>query len=224
MYNSRQIQCMQAIGLVPWVRRAAGAEAVPTQARPMPQALPSTRQASADTLQAQTAPLEVEAAALKVAPLIANPPVPTSATDQSTDHFVVCSGDTESALLLIFDNRDGASSWPLSKADDALLDGMLRAIGMSKAAVCSCAMLQDSAIQGQSLQALCQSPRKHFLYFGGEVIAADATDPIAMTQVTPDGVLDGWRLPSLAMLRNVPQRKRQAWITLKLLRSALDHN
>ncbi|MEE9332489.1 MAG: hypothetical protein V3U65_00165 [Granulosicoccaceae bacterium] len=180
---------MQAIGLVPWVRRTANAAAV----------------------QDQDTPVLLEAEASH-----------TSEGDQTSDQLVLCSGETESALLLIFDNRDGSNSWPLSKADDALLDGMLRAIGMSKATVCSCALLQDASVQGQtSLQTLCQPPRKHFLYIGGEAIAADTIDPIAMTQAAPGGVIDGWRIPSLAMLREAPQRKRQAWVTLKQLRSAL---
>ena len=167
---------MQAIGLVPWVRRTADAKAV------------------------------------------------------SDDQSVVVSGETDSTLLLIFDVRDGGA-WPLSEADDALLDGMLRAIGMSKATVCSCAILQDASMQGKSglpsaglpsaLKTLCQTPRKRFLYFGGEAIAADVIDPMPMTQASNDGEIDGWRLPSLAMLRETPQRKRQAWITLKKLRSAL---
>ena len=233
MYNSRQIHCMQAIGIVPWVRRTA--ERSPAERSP------------AEVLQAQDAYVAVEAIDVLTADAVAQgalAPVnaaltpaaqaPKNVTEQLTDQLVVCSGDTESTLLLIFDNRDGASSWPLSKEDDALLDGMLRAIGMSKAAVCSCAMLQDASVQGESglpsaglpstLSMLCHSPRKRFLYFGGRAFAADVIDPVPMTQPTPDGVLDGWSLPSLAVLRNAPQRKRQAWITLKQLRSALDHN
>ena len=201
MYSSRQIQCMQAIGLVPWVRRTADMQAVPQPAAPKPAA--SAQQLTADTLL-----------------------LSSSNTD---DQLVVCAGDTDSALLLIFDTRSSASSWPLSKADDALLEGMLRAIGLTKASVCSCAFLQSSNEQGQSLQALCQAPRKRFLYFGGETIAEDTIVPIPMTQSRMtdgviDGVIDGWCLPSLATLREAPARKRHAWITLKQLRSALDHN
>ena len=203
MFTPRQIQCMEAIGLVPWVRRTAA------------------------TVQA-TGVMQADVAA-KRADVVSQPVAPVQATNnQATGQIVVCGGDTTSPLLLIFDTRDGESSWPLSKLDDILLDGMLRAIGLSKASVCSCAIMADASKQGQSMQvqplpSLCHAPRIRFLYFGGEAILADETDPIPATQSAPDGVLDGWHLPTLAMLREEPQRKRQAWLTLKQLRSALDH-
>ncbi len=207
---------MQAIGLVPWVRRVSPTDDVVREA---------TIPVAAATTPSEPTPVAPPPAALTAA--LQKPAQDSSAnvSDQTIGQLVACSGDTESPLLLIFDNRDGTTTWPLSKEDDALLDGMLRAIGMSKSAVCSCAMLQDASVQGQqSLEALCQPPRKRFLYFGGEVIAADEHKPIPMIQAAFASELNGWQLPSLATLREAPQRKRQAWITLKLLRSALDNN
>jgi len=204
MYSPRQIQSMQAIGLVPWVRRTAGA--------------------TPEVIQQADVATAVENTVLEAPQL--TPPVPqtsANASDHSTEQFVVCSGDMESSVLLIFDIRNGEGSWPLLKEDDALLQGMLRAIGFSKASVCSCAMLEGAT---ENLSVLCQAPRQYFLYFGGETIAPNTTAPVAMTQAIKDSdtELAGWRLPSLHTLREAPQRKRHAWITLKQLRSALDHN
>ena len=205
MYNSRQIQCMEAIGLVPWVRRTADAQIL-----------------------AEQADASLQPASSPVNSLSPTAGIPITAKEQSDDQAVVVSGDTKSALLLIFDLQDGGA-WPLNKEDDALLEGMLRAIGMSKALVCSCAILQDAPVlsaerPSASLQSLCQSPRKRFMYFGGDAIAADTVDPIPMSQAATDSALDGWRLPTLAKLREEPLRKRHAWVTLKKLRSSLDHN
>gem|GEM_PF-6270512 len=218
---------MQAIGLVPWVRRGTSQQLQAETAQgdvvvASHEALTTTQQSAPASSVAPQSQASVQASAQSLGELTA-----------------WVSGGLDSAVLLVFDTRDDGTSWPLSKADDALLDGMLRAIGLSKSTVCSCAIggdPSDSASgdpsQGQSLASLCDAPRQYCLVFGstltGNEISEDALEPVSISQSSVDGApvftLGGWQLPTLAALRAAPQRKRQAWITLKQLRSSLDQH
>lgn len=169
VYSARQVRCMEAIGLVPWVRRCAV------------QAAPVARASAAELSE-----------------------------DQTSESTPLLTGNLNAKILLVF------THWPLDKPDSALLDGMLRAIGLSSADVCFVSI--DSA---SDLNSLTLTPTlKHFLFFGSADVAEDDTHPIAL-EISNDQ-LNGWQLPSLSTLRKQPQRKRQAWITLKSLRSSLD--
>ncbi len=185
VYSSRQVHCMRAIGLVPWVRRASGEQVV---------AQAITAQTTTTTT--HTAPVDA---------------VQVNAVQAATVHLEL-QGNLDAKLMLIF------PSWPLDRADDALLDGMLRAIGLSKSEVCTSVV----KVRADLASAIVEPPRSHFLYFGSSDIPDTATEPMSIG--LGDGQLVGWQLPSLATLRDQPLRKRQAWITLKHLRSVLDQH
>jgi DNA polymerase III psi subunit len=159
---------MEAIGLVPWVRR-------------------TNQEQQAEV--ATTAEPNIE---------------------HDTKSAPVLQGNLNAKLLLAF------THWPLEQADSALLDGMLRAIGLSLSDVCTVSV--DSVTELDTLS--IAPPLTHGLFFGSTQVAKDAIEPSTME--LRNDQLNGWQLPSLATLREQPQRKRQAWITLKSLRASLD--
>lgn len=240
-YDSRQLHCLKAMGIVPWILRG---EATPE--------VSVATVAEAGASLPETPFSDVAASAVT-----ANDPVlvpelktrPVAAFQFPDDQAALASGlagcplsvvhrrgvsPSESALkgrvILILESKHTSSSipidgyvWDLEKDEEQLLLAMLRSIGLAENDLCrtvpalSGQSMEDAGGAASVAQLHRQLPRLVLLLLN----RFDPADTPAHHRLDGGAGVVGWRLPHPAVLLANPERKREAWEVLKAVRQTL---
>lgn len=208
-YTARQIHCLEAMGIVPWVSRSSAAESI-NESHP-----------AEDNLLAQRP--------------LAKLPEPPNSESLPPDQWLA------SQALSVFSHRGarlsslGASSAmvvvvsvvsdpsvdkaPLDSRAAQLLDLMMRAIDISRAQFCTCAIGKPgvtSSAEGPMLSSVCSSSTRAIL-----LLDPSPVQPVQFSVAINNATLPVWSLLHPDSLLQNPEHKRHAWETLKALQRAL---
>jgi len=247
-YSQSQLRALAGMGLVPWVLRdgtghqpieTAVEEAIEEAVDPTPEqdvrqdveraGTVSDIPASSDAYTGDTCPDEHD---LLQTPLVAIP--------FRGRHCSQLGNPDASLLILVEAISTQQNHYPFESADAKIFEDMLRSIAWRRQDVCL-AVLPPSLQQqtqslfvvdepGPSVADLVRSPRDAVLLFRLQLPETHNTDELKITlapadngnQQTAAGVGKfAWQLPHPALLRESPDRKRQAWEVLKAARTAL---
>ncbi len=155
-------------------------------------------------------------------------------------------GNPDASLLILVEAiSTQQSQYPFEPADAKVFEDMLRAISWRRQDVCLAVvqpMAQGSLVadeQGACVADLIRSPRDAVLFFGLQVPQTQNVDELLVsmshthkadaestgeqnnTDTPSQSSLRAWQLPHPALLRESPDRKRQAWEVLKAARARL---
>lgn len=203
-YTQSQLQCLRGMGLVPWVERVQLLEQNTQQApAPIPQptatALPEAQQ---DFMQT---------------PLLAMP---------FRGQLCTQLGKSDSPLLILVEALSlSQSQYPFEPADAKLFDDMLRSIAWRRQDTCLGVLepsVQSLALNDEPaamVSHLCKTHRDVALVFKLQLPDTESADELSIELNRPG--LKAWQLPHPSLLRESPQRKRQAWNVLKAARALL---
>ena len=223
-YTQSQLQCLRGMGLVPWIDRVQVQEQSPmltleashelepesTQA-PLSEtaSTPKTPHSVNDSAQAQQDLLQV--------PLLAMP---------FRGQLCTQLGKSDSPLLILVEALSlSQSQYPFEPTDAKLFDDMLRSIGWRRQDTCLGVLepnVQSLALNdepGAVVSQLCKTHRDVALVFKLRLPDTDNVDDLSIELNRPG--LKAWQLPHPSLLRESPQRKRQAWNVLKTARAFL---
>ena len=217
-FNARQVHCLRAMGLVPWVNRNVTDSATSNNSvqatelsSVVTDAQPSDSNALADWLLRQ--PLQV-----------------FSLRGRS----VTCFGNSQASVLIITESEDShTGDNPFAAADVELLDNILRSIGLLRKDinVCSIDSLEpEPECQAPGMQKVNEAwhaEHRIALFFTKNPVCIDAQYQHEFTSDQPTHSahpLIGWRLPHPALLRSDPLLKRHAWNVLKIARKVLQQH
>jgi len=238
-YTQSQLRCLKAMGIVPWVEHSVVQSDDATTLRDaivVAEAQPVTASQNADqgVMQGekmdQTAEHQQDTLATQHESTPGVEPVdfmqtPLVEIPFRGKHCTQLGKDDAMLLILVEANSTQQNQYPFEPADARIFDDMLRAIAWRRQDVCL-AVLPPSAApslfvddNAPRVSDLCKPHRDAVLVFRQSV--PDHTNPDELTvPLTRKGML-AWQLPHPALLRESPQRKRQAWNVLKAARARL---
>lgn len=236
-YDARQLRCLSAMGLTPWVAVRPVRTVLGPGARTAPEAV-----AAPDMPAVPEVPDIPEVPAAPDVPAIAPPPespaaaASTAAPSRPDPHVlldrpvaafvrrgatVLETGDA-SARVLIFVDRDPASADPAASPLEgdaaALLQLMLRSIELERGDVSLCLPAPTPESAGATVGELLGRTRRTVLWLVHDPEASGALEPDAALRAAGTAA---WRLPHPALLLERPALKREAWRTLKAVRRRL---
>jgi uracil-DNA glycosylase len=207
-YTQSQLQCLRGMGLVPWVERVPATETNPTE-------IPDL--VSEQQPQAAVAPVPEAEHDFMHTPLLAMP---------FRGQLCTQLGKKDSPLLILVEALSlSQSQYPFEPADAKLFDDMLRSIAWRRQDTCLGVLepsTQSLALNDEPaavVAQLCQTHRDVALVFRLQLPDTESVDDLAIDFNRPG--LKAWQLPHPSLLRNSPQRKRQAWNVLKAARALL---
>ena len=135
-------------------------------------------------------------------------------------------GNRDALLLILVEaNSTQQTQYPFEPADAKLFDDMLRAIAWRRQDVCLGVLPPVSApslfVDSNTplVSDLCKPHRDAVLLFRQSVPDTHDTDDLLVPLARADML--AWQLPHPALLRDSPERKRQAWHVLKAARARL---
>lgn len=208
-YSARQIHCLERMGIVPWI--------CSTQSGILPAVQSDTGEVVA--LPAATTPGNIDELCYWL-------------PAQQLIHFdyrgtvAHCVGQPEAQLLVVCEASTSAklADVPLSREESQLFDLMMRAIELNRSHVCLCAVggaeggpaeqIQDR----QSVSDLCTSQTRAVLFFSQSVDDESSGGSAGRFDSPP---VPFWRITHPGQLLVNPQRKREAWESLKAIRALL---
>jgi len=227
-FTQNQLQCLHGMGLVPWIERVQN---------PVPDATPEAT-VTADT--------ETVAAGFQIPEA---PNVETHLSKPQTQELQIATrpqdfmqtpllampfrgqlhtqlGKNDSPLLILVEALSlSQSQYPFEPADAKLFDDMLRSIAWRRQDTCLGVLEpndQSLALDDEPaalVSTLCKPHRDVALVFRLQLPDTENVDDLTMELGRPG--LKAWQLPHPSLLRESPQRKRQAWNVLKTARAFL---
>ena len=234
-YSQSQLRCLAGMGLVPWVLRDSPQAAAQlsdnhaenTDAETLVAVLTQTHEAPAVEIPAVTAPVSqisntlTDIDVLLQTPLIAIPFRGRPCTQL---------GNPDASLLILVEAvSTQQKQYPFEPADARVFEDMLRAIAWRRQDVCLAVLppTNNASLiteeQGNTVADLCRAPRDAVLFFRQQLPRSLHPDELILPvgEKTGRDTMACWQLPHPALLRESPDRKRQAWEVLKAARSKL---
>ena len=227
-YTQSQLQCLRGMGLVPWVDRVQLQEQSPL---PRSEAKPELELES-ESISKLAEPLESASESMSK---IAATHTPLAQPDFMHVPLLampfrgqLCTqlGKSDSPLLILVEALSlSQSQYPFEPTDAKLFDDMLRSIGWRRQDTCLGVLepnVQSLALNdepGAVVSQLCKTHRDVALVFKLRLPDTDNVDDLSIELNRPG--LKAWQLPHPSLLRESPQRKRQAWNVLKTARAFL---
>jgi len=223
-YTQSQLQCLRGMGLVPWVERVHTQEQdlAPTPEPNQTLTPESNQTAKPAVLPEQALPRTATTGSgveqdIMQTPLLAMP---------FRGQLCTQLGKKDSPLLILVEALSlSQSQYPFEPADAKLFDDMLRSIAWRRQDTCLGVLepsTQSLALNDEPaavVAQLCQTHRDVALVFRLQLPDTESVDALAIDFNRPG--LKAWQLPHPSLLRNSPQRKRQAWNVLKAARALL---
>lgn len=202
-YTARQLQSLNALGLVPWVVKNS-ASSQPESATTIVPVSDSTAVAAGNGI-SSTEPLDLDELGAWL-------------SEQALAQFTYRSktldriGKEDAPVLLIMDEL------PLPDSQGRLLNDMLRAIELDPRDACLvCLDVAESLVPTATVQSVTHAGTRAVLYFSDLHVSAQPH----YTSAFKFDSRCAWCLPTLKKLQQQPQLKRQAWNSLKELQGAL---
>lgn len=203
MYTARQLHCLDAMGMVPWVQRSHTRE------------LPVDNTAVNEPVANVPMPVELDK-------------LQTWLGQQPLAAFVVAgrarsvTGPEDASLLVVVQPEQGASQQALDGDASRLFDLMMRAIGLSRQHLRLCALSGDPRNADVTVSDACNLNTKAVLLMQ-QNWEVDSTDTGTHAE---HGRLDFthaplWRIPHPDVLLRHNRLKRHAWQALKALQRVL---
>jgi len=239
LYTMRQLHCLKAMGLVPWVERH-GLTSVSASEHPVERVRDGSELADvqATNLSDGGAPAQQKSAARvddiesRGASLVYPDDVNALATwlpQQALAEFdhrgtvKTGLGNADAPILVIMDQPAlQAEEQPLAQSDANLLDNMLQAISLSRRDIYLCSLVASAEANCTVLSELEHADCRAVLLFVSALGAQE--DAAAHRFAFGTAGFPAWRLPHPMLLQREPLRKRQAWNVLKALRTELAAN
>ncbi|MFK7893211.1 MAG: hypothetical protein AB8B63_20520 [Granulosicoccus sp.] len=211
-FTTRQVYCLERMGIVPWVLKASVAASNHT--------VPAGAVASvAAELAASAVPDEF---AVFMPWLADQSLLEFTYRGVSTAH----TGARDAPLLVISEaEHKSAEGVPFDTDQSALFDLMMQAIGLNRTHCCLCAVsgagdAPCAAPDAVSIPELCSQQTRAVIYFSRQF---RETLPASEQQgLLPSPSVPLWRIPHPALLLANPQLKRLAWESLKAIKSTLE--
>ncbi len=229
-YSPSQLRCLEGMGMVPWVSRAY----LPADdAVELANAIAQTEQvlAPAPEIPEPVATPNEVAVAMSAVPV---PNVNQEPVDLMDTVLVEipfrgqrCTqlGKADAPLLILVEAVSTAQKqYPFEPADAKIFEDMLRAIAWRRQDVCLGVLppaAQSSLLEqtGPCVRDLCQPHRDAVLMFKQHLPESIDANDLVVPLERP-GMM-AWQLPHPSLLRESPNRKRQAWNVLKAARARL---
>lgn len=249
-YTNRQLQCLDAMGIVPWVLRdttsnplvsisgattTAVSEAVSTDTAESELAVVSPDAASSADLAAPGG--SISSLPADLAELSAALPGKAITALNIRGNWQNSLGSLDASVLVVVQPpTDSAviAELPLSNQEAQLFEQMLRAIGLTRKDITQCVLQtasEDTVAGGGEAVAAMESATVETLSGGSVRAVLLLQSDIGESEVAAEhqfafgsASIPAWRLPHPARLLSEPMRKRQAWQILKAVRCVLAAN
>lgn len=244
-YTPLQVRVLSGMGIVPWIKRSdTSAAELLAVVQSAEQAIVSSAQTyhhgnppadvhikpqsdlTAKTDQLPVATATIAAAATidvgPVASLMQTPLVEIPFRGQRCSQL----GKADAPLLVLVEAvSQQQNQYPFESTDAKLFDDMLRAIAWRRQDVCLAVLPPSNqadliaADDGPRVADLCKPHRDAVLLFRHTMPDSLNADELVVPMERTS--MMAWQLPHPALLRESPQRKRQAWNVLKAARARL---
>ena len=242
-YTESQLQCLAGMGLVPWVLRddiaQAQSQAVAVQAQtdaPAKTNAPAIAETSKAEQASELAPSSIQSPQAEAVAAIPSVGIGLTSEDDFLQtplvaipfrgRFCTQLGNPDASFLILVEAiSNQQAQYPFEPSDAKIFEDMLRAIAWRRQDVCLAVLppsKQASLVpsdQSATVAELCRVPRDAVLLFRHEL--SETLNPEELLVPMKNDRLHAWQLPHPALLRESPNRKRQAWEVLKAARARL---
>lgn len=212
LFTKPHKQYLEAMGLVPWVRRDTKLEAVPGELVEREEIVESIEVAKeAEVARTTESAIEIDQNGV------------IESIYRGSKALV--HGEPTASLLWIFEAAPGQTDLTLDAADNRLVLDMLKAIGLDERSVARCLVsTATTPITQSSIDAICHSadlPLSACLKVVAESPDITSDDQADSRLSTEPSAVPVWRIPHPSWIQQEPALKRRAWNVLKAVRTAL---
>ena len=198
-FTVKHKQYLEAMGLVPWVRRDN------------PVANANTESVKHLVAVTQTSVTDVDRG---------------SVTESLfRGHKALVHGEPSANLLLVFEAASGQTDLALNSSDNRLLLDMLKAIELNELCVARC--LANAPIAHTCLETGCRAaiqPISAVLLMVTESPDIATDEQSDSRVVSKQSAVPVWRMPHPSWIQQQPELKRRAWNVLKAVRATLNES
>jgi len=225
-YTQSQLRCLNGMGIVPWVERAPWVERSTDQTDAATALCDTLVEAEKSVVQnhvlSQSASQSKSESCSNPADFMQTPLIEIPFRGKRCTQL----GKTDALLLILVEaNSTHQNQYPFEPADAKIFDDMLRSISWRRQDVCLGVLppLSEPALlvdkNAPSVSDLCKPHRDAVLLFRQSLPETNNVEEL-IVPLARKGML-AWQLPHPALLRESPERKRQAWNVLKAARTRL---
>lgn len=227
-YTQQQIRALSAMGIVPWVDRTK----IPTPSLVSEPSENPALQTVVETVLREERMADVAASAQPAASVKSRVSTPAELMQiplvEIPFRGQICTqlGKADAPLLILVEAiSNQQKQYPFEATDAKLFDDMLRAINWRRQDVCLAVLPPTHQTDlapvenGPCVADVCKPHRDAVLLFRHSVPLSLNADELLVPMERES--MPAWQLPHPALLRESPDRKRQAWNVLKAARARL---